>query len=256
MVGYRHYGRLGNFLFQTAAAIGYANKHGLEFSAPSQTNDEYWNPLYLQHLVNPNYVQGIEDILINENGHHYQELPFEEEWRDKQIVLNGYFQSEKYFEHCKDLVLKLFNYPHITELLTCSIHVRRGDYLKYPTKHPPVTKEYITKAMELVLEKDNSVAEFAFFSDDLDWCRSEFGSEYMGCLVSYRSNDIETDLVKMSMCEHNIISNSTFSWWGAWLNQNPDKIVVCPHEDNWFGIDNKHLDVKDLYPKDWHRVKY
>lgn len=245
MVGVRTYGRMGNFLFQAAMCISYALKHGLEFSLPNRTTDKHWNPLYLQHLVNPKYIQGREDILLNENGMQYQEVPFKEEWRDRQIVLNGYWQTEKYFKEYRREVLFLFGFPYEFKKDVVSIHVRRGDYLHLQQKHPPVTKEWFEKAMTMF---PNS--RFKFFSDDISWCAHTFGNR-SDCTFSSNKNEVE-DLVEMSCCEHNINSSSTFSWWSAWLNQNPDKIVLTPQK--WFTDGWDGYDTSDIVPNEWIKL--
>src|SRR5690242_837430 len=107
MVGTRFYGRMGNVLFQAAHTIALALKNGQDFSFPNRTIDPYWHPLYLQHLVNPKWQQGREDVLINENGMAYQEIGWKEEWADKQVVLNGYWQTEKYFKEYRNEILYL-----------------------------------------------------------------------------------------------------------------------------------------------------
>jgi hypothetical protein len=245
MVGVRTYGRMGNFLFQAAACIGYALKHGLEFSLPSKTKDPFWNPLYLQHLASSNYNQSREDILINENGHEYKEIPFKEEWRDLQIVINGYYQSEKYFKEYRNEIIYLFNFPYELKKDLVSIHVRRGDYLKLIEKHPPVTKEWYEKAMAMFPDK-----QFKFFSDEIKWCKDTFGHR-SDCSFSTNSTEVD-DLVEMSCCEHNINSSSTFSWWSAWLNQNPDKIIVTPKkwfQDGWMG-----MNTNDIIPETWIKL--
>src|SRR5437016_5753504 len=102
MVGVRTYGRMGNFLFQAAACVTYALKHDLEFSLPNFTNNAVWNPIYLQHLVDTNWVQGKEDVLIHETKEFvFNEIEFKEEWREQQIVIDGYWQNEKYFKDYK-----------------------------------------------------------------------------------------------------------------------------------------------------------
>lgn len=237
MVTAKLYGRLGNQLFQKAAAIGYGIKHGVKYSTSGQ------------HLRNR--------IDIIERKHNYQELPFEPFWEHQNVLLDGYWQSESYFSHCKDQILKEFGFNWQHRPGWCSIHVRRGDYLKYPDKHPVVTASYLNKAINYIISK--GITQFIFFSDDIPWCRSyvQIGEWNTHVTIRYSEGLSEKeDLELMSSCEHNIISNSTFSWWGAWLNRNPNKIVISPSKDNWFGPGNAHLDTTDLIPDYWIQIKY
>lgn len=259
IVSTRRFGRLGNELFQYAAVIGYAQKHGIDWSIPRRSTDPVWNPTHFSHLFNEKWNEGREDVLLNEVWNlsmHYQEIPFRKEWSGLQIILNGYWQSPKYFDHCRDLVIKTFDYPWEFKKGICSIHVRRGDYLLYPTKHPVVTVEYLRKAIRFIID-NKKIKRFKFFSDDIAWCVScGINLEFPDCDFEYSTGNNETqDLIEMSCCEHNIISNSTMSWWAAELNQNPNKVVVVPQIENWFGPDNK-LSVKDLYRDHWVQILY
>src|SRR5580692_9208993 len=105
MVSFRGYGRLGNFYFQCAAALAYAFRNNLEFTAPNTTSDNFWNPLYLQHLVNPHYNAMLPSVILKEPHFHYTPIGFDEVWRNQNIILDGYFQSYKYFDDFKDKVL-------------------------------------------------------------------------------------------------------------------------------------------------------
>lgn len=238
MVMPRLYGRTGNQLFQKAAAIGYAMRHGLDYQLKGR---------------NKHYA-----IILKEAAHSYQELPFDENWRGfNDIVLDGYWQSAQYFDHCREEVLKefAFNWPH--QAGVCSIHVRRGDYLLYPDKHPVVTVEYLQQAIRYI-SKHTGIHQFMVFSDDIPYCKSIFSIlDYCGFVFDYSEGRTEKeDLELMSGCEHHIISNSTFSWWAAYLDQNPNKVVVSPSKDNWFGPGNAHLDTSDLIPESWIQIKY
>lgn len=245
MVGTRFYGRLGNVLFQTAHTIALALKNGQEFSVPNKTNDPFWNPLYLQHLVNPKYIQGKEDVLINEHGMRYQEIKWDDSWKDKQVVLNGYWQTEKYFKDYRGEVVFLFGFPYSKREGVVSVHVRRGDYLLHTAKHPYYGKDWYERAMSLFPGK-----MFKFFSDDLKWCKDNFGDRG-DCIFSTNTNEID-DLIEISCCESNINSSSTFSWWGSWLNQNPDKIVITP--ELWFTPGWDGYDTSDIVPETWVKL--
>jgi hypothetical protein len=119
-----------------------------------------------------------------------------------------------------------------------AIHVRRGDYVKN-TNYWVVTEEYIQNAINQFLDDDYT---FIVFSDDIDWCKTVFPEG-----VVYMENNTQfEDLCMMSLCKHNIISNSTFSWWGAFLNKNKSKRVVAPK--NWYS-DSRSVDY--MYPNNW-----
>ena len=256
MVSTRRFGRLGNALYMYAAMIAYAKKHDSDYHFPTVTNNNVWNPIYFTELANNKWVNGVEDVLINEHGHHYQELPFEKEWRDLQIVLNGYWQSYKYFDWCKEEVLRVFNFPYEMNKGVCSIHVRRGDYLLYPTRHPVVTIEYLENAMMEVMGRYGSHLKFKVFSDDIEWCKENVPKLY-GAPIEFSEGKTELqDLIEMANSEHNICSNSTMSTWASELNRNPNKIVVVPSEGNWFGVDNSHLAVHDMYRPEWVQIAY
>lgn len=242
MVSTRLIGRMGNQMFQIAAAIGYGTKHKMNYWIPQESiNERIW-PAFFRHF--PKEPEEFHKYFIyKEPEHSYREIPFKE-----QIILDGFFQSEKYFAHCRTYILNAFQIPYKQLEGYVSIHVRRGDYaIQFPDKHPPVTIEYLKDAIAYMKEKgyDN----FVVCSDDINWCRKEF-KPITDAVFSYSSNHpaIE-DLAMMSCCEHNIIANSSFSWWSAWLNQNPEKIVIAPKI--WFGPANQNLSSKDICPESW-----
>jgi hypothetical protein len=199
-------------MFQEAATIGYALKHNMPYEFNLQGLPIYKEPCF-----------------------EYREIPYME-----NLCLSGYFQSEKYFSHCKEEIIKHFTKDWNREQINkISIHVRRGDYCNIEC-HPVVTLEYIKKAVKYF--KDLGYNDFIVFTDDKQWC-----SENLPFEIS-NGNERE-DLELMSRCEHNIISNSSFSWWGAWLNPTPNKIVIAP--DKWFAGSKENVNVSDLYCKGW-----
>lgn len=240
------YGRMGNFLFQVATAAAYAWRNGLEFTVPSHTTDPKNNPIYLQHLVNPKWDERIPKILLREKGHGFQHIHYNQRWGGRcNIILDGYWQSEKYFVDFRERILSTFAYPWTMWKGMVSFHVRRGDYLQLAHKHPPVPFTWMQKAMALF-----PGYVFVFFSDDLEWCRAAFGQRD-DVRFSFGKTEVD-DLIGMSCCEHNICSASTFSWWGAWLNQNPNKRVVMP--DWWFTPGYQGLDTSHIVPQTWERI--
>lgn len=249
MVGCRTYGRMGNFLFQAAATIALALKHNQEFSLPNKTNDPFWNPLYLQHLVHPDYIQGKEDILVNENGHEYKEIEWREEWNDKQVVLNGYYQSWKYIEGYRNEILYLFDFPYELKENVCSIHARYGDYLLVKGKHIIIDEPYLKSAMALIKEK-TGINKFKVFSDNVPLFKEKLGHLH-NFEYSTNANEVD-DLVEMSCCHSSINSSSTFSWWSAWLNRNPDKVIVTPAM--WFQKNWMDMITDDIVPPEWYKI--
>ena len=165
MVEFIPAGRLGNYFFELATIVSYALKHNLDFTAPFNTSNEFWSPIYLKHLQNTEYNPHLDRVDIWENGHEFQEIPFDESWRDKNIMIHGYRQSEKYFiEHRKEL-LYLFDLRWKLKPNIASIHIRRTDYLLYPDKHIPFSMEYINNAMNYLIN-NNGVESFEVYSDD------------------------------------------------------------------------------------------
>jgi len=244
MVIPKTYGRMGNFLFQAACAAAYAWRHGLEFTVPAVSRNPKHNPVYLPHLVNPKYNGSLNKVDIVEHGHTYQELPFEEEWRPLNIVLDGYWQTEKYFKEYRDRILKAFAFPWAPLPGFVSVHVRRTDYLKLAHKHPPVPKEWIDGAMERF-----PGFHFIFFSDDIPWCEANYHHRKDVTFSKGRSE--VSDLIYMATCEHHICSASTFSWWGAWLNHSPNKRVIMPKR--WF-MPLRPENTSDIVPLEWERI--
>ncbi len=182
------------------------------------------------------------------------------------IYLNGLFQSEKYFADYKDLVYSTYQFPDfddeqnrllaqkIISTNSVAVHFRRGDYVTNPTYKKilgPLPNQYYYKALEEIQRRVNEPF-FYFFSDEPQWIRKNFDLPKNSVVVDYNAdeNDYWKDMKLMSMCKHNIIANSTFSWWAAWLNKNPNKIVIAPK--HWFADDS--IKNKHLLPQNWLKI--
>jgi hypothetical protein len=185
------------------------------------------------------------------------------------VLLQGFWQTEKYFLNERALILKEFEFPLLAEkdinLLTLesikatesvAIHVRRGDYITYaPTNnfHGVCSQTYYENAIRFF--KDNYPGcRFFFFSDEPDWVQSHLIKEGMNAvLVSHNKGaDSWKDMLLMSNCKHNVIANSSFSWWSAWLNNNAGKMVIAPKR--WFKTDDPFFEPNDVVPGSW--LKY
>lgn len=170
----------------------------------------------------------------------------------KRGLIDGYWQSEKYFLPIADTIRKDFTFPEVSdrnkalakemlENMSVSIHVRRGDYIG---GFPVMDESYYNPAMACFAEKYDSV-HFYVFSNDIDWCREHLKAEMIAFVDWNTGKDSPFDMWLMTQCKHNIIANSSFSWWGAWLNQNEGKEVIAPK--TWF----HHAATPDIYCKDW-----
>lgn len=263
MVSCNLIGRQANQMFIIASTIAYALRHGLEYHiAPHTLNDSVWKPMFT-HLENTNWNPRLPEKFHQEQSHSYEEIPYKEgELEGYNLRLVGYFQSLKYFEDYLPEVRKAFGFDYtVKKKYTVAVHIRRGDYLNFPSKHPCVTKEYLRKAMDKISSIYKANWRFKFFSDDTGWvkqfCEETFlmGSEDGLVEISEGKTDLQ-DFQEMLECRHFIISNSTFSLMAAILSENTNKIVITPDESNWFGTGNSHLNVCDLIPQDFIRIKY
>jgi hypothetical protein len=248
-------GRLGNNLFQIAACIGYAKKHGVGWGIRKGYVESGFNAFqvdkFFPHLPGIPRDEGYGFKVYNEPYFNYQEIPFV----PRGVTIVGFWQSVKYFEHCQQEVKDALRIQHKEGYEGyCSIHVRRGDYLKHPDNFPTVTLDYLRKAMYEVASRGTT--KFMVFSDDLQWCKENINGDY-DIRFSNEQNEYN-DLCAMASCKDNIIANSSFSWWGAFLNRNPDKVVVSPHYQNWFGPNAGPVkdQTQDLIPDGWIQIKF
>lgn len=175
--------------------------------------------------------------------------------------LFGYWQSERYFSEVAETIRADFTFSHqlssqnaemaekIGQTMAVSLHVRRGDYVsdsKSNAAHGLCTLEYYREAI-LHMAEHVERPEFFIFSDDIAWVKANLKVDFPCQYVDHNQGaESYNDMRLMSMCRHHIIANSSFSWWGAWLNPRPDKIVVAPKK--WFANDKN---VADLYPAGW-----
>lgn len=162
--------------------------------------------------------------------------------RNDSVFYDGYWQNEGFFKHIRELVLNTFSFPVFHDdrneklagkLLihnSVSVHIRRGDYLKEPI-WCVCTPEYYKKSIDYIKSQDN-IDFLCVFSDDIPWCREHLKEIAGNINTEYvdwnKCNDSFRDMQLMSYCKHNIIANSSFSWWGAWLGRREGKIVVAP----------------------------
>lgn len=179
--------------------------------------------------------------------------------------ISGFWQSEKYFSGIRDIIYKDFemvqpasekNMEWLDKINACnavSVHIRRGDYVKVPKTnhiHGTCDLKYYKDAMSLLTEKI-SVPIFFFFSDEIDWVKENIRTDQPSYYVDVNDDKHNyEDLRLMSSCKHHIIANSSFSWWGAWLNKSHTKIVIAPRQ--WMNI--PELNTDDLIPASWIRL--
>ncbi len=177
--------------------------------------------------------------------------------------LFGYWQSERYFEDVASELMDAYSFPplsnnsdrtaeEIAKTISVAVHVRRGDYLKSTMYADLCTTTYYREAMRTIREERENVT-FFIFSDDLAWCRRHFSEDQSIQFVDGGDQaKAYEDMYLMSLCEHNIIANSSFSWWGAWLNRHEGKIVLAP--DQWFHPASRY-DASAIIPERWRIIR-
>jgi hypothetical protein len=254
-------GRIGNNLFQIATGAALAHRNKSEFVAcitdtwctePDNCYLEKYLEQFRENIFrNITFIKGKPtDATVFDQVLYVEQIPYYD-----NICLHGLWQSENYFVKERDHILKLLAIDEKTELFlrktyssvfsedTISIVVRRGDYIKQPQFHPTCSKKYYRAAIKYF----GTDKKYLIISDDIAWCKTKFKGDNF--LFSNHESPV-VDLYLQTFCKHNIISNSSFAWWGAWLNPNNDKVVIAPRE-NWCGYFYKDFYRKDLLPSDW-----
>ena len=269
-----HYGQLGNQLFQyatlraVAEAQGYEMRIPMRFDAPKNKGLVELGPFSLacEPLAEEDTRRFTHRYI--EKTHAFDPDVFDvRDWTD----LAGYFQSEKYFKHLRQELLRELSFRdpigdyaarYIEAIRARSggaplvaVHVRRGDYLEKNGRLRVLSPDWYRTAMDM-FKKTGPV--FLFFSDDPGWCVANFGESPDPesilrplSVAQVATPDHWHDLAVMMLCDHFIISASSFSWWGAWLSRHPKKTVVAPKP--WFGP-GMNRDERDIVPEEWRRI--
>lgn len=286
MITVKLMGGLGNQLFQLCTCISYGienqkqiilSKDKLDYISPHDNTSN--RPVYWDNfLSNMNkYIADKEDVLWKRFDLLYREeaeytiIPYS----DRNIILFGYFQSYRYFEHIKNdipALLKLNYYKNIVQLkfnfnnsVYISLHFRIGDYKKAGSDtHPILPLQYYINALNYIIGKITnddsmynkiSVLCFGEKQDTIQINKNICLLKINFPNITFKLCDVELEdyeeMILMSCCNHNIIANSTFSWWGAYLNRNTSKMVTYPNI--WFGKNIK-TSTADLFPTDWHCI--
>jgi len=183
---------------------------------------------------------------------------------NSSCYLSGYWQSEKYFKTVADTIRQDFSFRHSLQprnlalsqqMAACtavSLHVRRGDYVsdaKTHSNHGLCSLDYYSDAVAYIAGRLTAPC-FFIFSDDIDWCREHLNLDFPVIYIDHNKGaDSHLDMQLMSLCDHHIIANSSFSWWGAWLNASAEKIVIAPKR--WFAAGHR---TDDLIPPEWIRL--
>lgn len=244
-IGYN--GRLGNQLFQFCSLYGIAQEVGKEPILPIGNIEKNERGKLELYDIFPGTHQffGIPSV----DGKEMGEAIFSK--RDEKLIdlckkntdidLKGYFQSPWYFNKYRNELLGILKFPNTNPLdlptnkPVVSIHIRRTDYLIY-TQYINLTLDYYNNAISYFPQ-----CSFLIFSDDIAWCKSNFPASHF---FFSEGKSQEEDLRRMSICNHHILSNSTFCWWGAYLNQNGSKQIISPR--TWYQGQYSHCDSNEL----------
>lgn len=259
-------GQLCNQMFEAAAAIAYAKDHGHTVSFPSLfeaiRGEENYRTVFHRLNVEP-FPEGTEFYFHNHDlctdSHVYAPIP---EFGEQNVKIEGHCISEKYFARYRDYFQELFapseemveairkKYGELLKDRTVAVHVRTfipDNFLTicHTPPHLQWAKWHYYLAAMLRMPPD---AHFLVFSDDIEWTKKNFPQ--IGRKVTFiQGNSASFDLYFISLCDHQIVApDSTFSWWGAWLNKNPQKIVIAP--TTWWD-----LEVHDAIPDNWVKIR-
>lgn len=243
---------------------GYARPYELNiFNLNAQFVEDFWLKLKLNILwrfrkkLNGKKFLGL--TLYSEPHFEFDKNIFKIE---PNTYIEGFFQSEKYFQNIENELRVDFQFKNlpdeenqkliekISATNSISLHIRRGDYVKkkrYQNLYAACSLDYYKRGVEYISERYLNPTLF-IFSDDINWVKENLNLPYGSIYVSHNTGSKSyEDIRLMSLCKHNIIANSSFSWWGAWLNNNKEKIVIAPQK--WFNDEN--IIQTDVIPNNW-----
>jgi hypothetical protein len=238
------------------------------FSIDAKKNDVPLKGKYFYPLVKAEYYLSRELNRMRYNYFREKDFSFDAELLEQpdNTYLDGHFQSEKYFKQIESKIRQELKFrtpltgsnqawqTQIESRIGVSLHIRRGDYVnlqKNAAKHGATSLEYYRDAIRYINSKVGN-AHFYIFTDDVPWVMENFKTDVPFDIVHGNASprDAHFDMQLMSLCRHHIICNSTFSWWGAWLNPSPEKIVIAP--EKWFA--DTSINSKDIYPPEWIKL--
>jgi hypothetical protein len=287
-------GGLGNQLFQIFTTIAYSIQSKQPFGFLNSYRIEsiterhsYWDTflLNLKNFTHDNLNEEFE--IVGEKNFHYNKLPIDDNNDDnysndcekKSKKLIGYFQSYRYFESYFENICSLLSLSYLKKQITneylqyfcdenlISMHFRLGDYKRLPDYHPILSVEYyiqsLNKIFETLEKKDveNKTYRVLFFCEKednedvqmkIEVLKKEFPT--IGFIKADDSIEDWKQMLIMSCCKHNIIANSSFSWWGGHFNIDKEKIVCYPKV--WFGPKMSHHNLDDLFPPSWNKIDF
>lgn len=235
-----------------------------DIEATKRFSTSFLNKMWLT-LINQYGQNTLVKLLKRKSRVFDSSISTMEDWKScsDNTILIGYFGTELYFKEYRTEILKDFQFKtpldernetvanQMKATNSVSVHIRRGDYLNEVNSKvfAQVSPEWYNRAIQKV-QASKGATHFFFFSDDIEWCRSVFSEIENAVFVDWNhGSDSYRDMQLMSFCKHNIIPNSTFSWWGAWLNNNPDKMVIAP---SVFFVDaGKNGAYRQNMPKEW-----
>lgn len=286
MIIIKLYGGIGNQLFQWAfgTAMGERRNEHVKFDVSSFEIDELRN-FELKHIIPNIEIAASNEVKIALGNKsfvsqlnrkfgtlflplHKRKIVYEQSFLHDTAIhtsnsphyYDGYWQNEKYFRDERQTILnhlKTLSFApptwqkKIANTISCSIHVRRGDYVKNKAVNETFgtcTLDYYKKAIQKILDAEPTTT-FFIFSDDIDWCKATFDFIVKKEFIDDTSSAFE-DFSLMQLCQNSIIANSSFSWWAAWLNNNASKQTVAP--EKWFA--NSPFDYREIVPENWIKL--
>lgn len=274
-------GGLGNQLFQIITCVSYGLTHCKKIIIPYYDNtpgitqrDSYWNNLLKPFIIftnkNENNTIPNKMVTYKEVEFAYNVIPM----YDSSVYFSGYFQSYRYFDDNIDKILQMLRFDNQKNEIyqeniglftgsindTCAIHFRLGDYVQLQDYHPLLNVNYYINALSKLCEINN-VSRVLYFCQERD---NEIVEQHINTIQKI-FNHIEfvkvsddicdwKQMIIMTLCNHHIIANSTFSWWGAYLSCSIKKKVYYP--STWFGPKLIHHNTDDLFPCEWEKISF